>query len=599
MSLDIKPIWVSTTFTEQYGYTSEEFKKMHPADLMHPEEVPAFRERIRELLEGDPALKSADRKYRHKNGQTIWTSVTSTVIRNAEGKPTHIIAIFQDISARKRQEIALHESQERLRVVVDAGKIGIFERDLDAGTAYWAETFRDILGISETCPASAEKFESLIHQEDLTRTRQAFAEFVKGLRTEMPAFRIIRPDGELRWVQSFGKIVRGGREGAGKLMGALMDITEAKTNEEMLISSEMRAKLALESSNIGTWEIDRTTNVATWSNIFKRLLGLPEDFQPSPGTFLQMVHPEDRARATKDFEDLLKFGPREFLPIRVIRADGKMIWMTGIGFIERDFPDGHRKMIGAIIDITKAKDTELLIEAQRMKLAAAAKMSALGEMAAGLAHEINNPVAIIHGHASLLRSLADRKLISSKNLNETASVIEQTSERISRIVKSLRAFARDVEQDAFQKVPLIDVIRETAELSVARFQKRGIEFRIDPFDESLKVECRPVQISQVLLNLLNNAYDAVENMQSPWVRISVVEEKDFVEIKVTDSGKGIPPELQGKLFQPFFTTKEIGKGTGLGLSLSSGIMETQFGSLSLDPSSPHTCFVARLPKRQS
>ncbi|MGZ3695072.1 MAG: sensor histidine kinase, partial [Bdellovibrionota bacterium] len=216
----------------------------------------------------------------------------------------------------------------------------------------------------------------------------------------------------------------------------------------------------------------------------------------------------------------------------------------------------------------------------------------------GLAHEIINPLAIIHGNATLLKQQAAQKTLNLDSLIDTANIIEQTSERISKIVKSLRTFARDVPQDPFQKIPLATIISETAELCRARFQLRGIDFRIGEISPELEIECRPVQISQVLLNLFNNAFDAVEKLQAPWIQIAAASDHDNIKIFVSDAGPGIPVALQEKIFQPFFTTKEIGKGTGLGLSVSSGIIETHSGSLTLDPSARHTTFVVRLPKKQ-
>ena len=123
---------------------------------------------------------------------------------------------------------------------------------------------------------------------------------------------------------------------------------------------------------------------------------------------------------------------------------------------------------------------------------------------------------------------------------------------------------------------------------------REIELAIDPIPEGLQAQCRSAQVAQVLLNLLSNAYDAVESQVKRWVRISVAARGDEVEIAVTDSGRGIPPKIAPRIMEPFFTTKEIGRGTGLGLSLSKGIAEAHGGRLELDSHSPETRFVLTL-----
>ena len=124
-------------------------------------------------------------------------------------------------------------------------------------------------------------------------------------------------------------------------------------------------------------------------------------------------------------------------------------------------------------------------------------------------------------------------------------------------------------------------------------------FSADPIDETLVFQGRGTEISQVLVNLLNNADDAISKMPEKWIKLSVQNRSDWLEIRVTDSGHGIPPGDQKKLFQPFFTTKEIGKGTGLGLSISHGIVKNHGGELTLDTTSPNTCFVVRLPALKS
>jgi C4-dicarboxylate-specific signal transduction histidine kinase len=127
----------------------------------------------------------------------------------------------------------------------------------------------------------------------------------------------------------------------------------------------------------------------------------------------------------------------------------------------------------------------------------------------------------------------------------------------------------------------------------------GVVLEVGIISDSLEIECRDIEISQVLLNLLNNAYDAVTDKEDKWVRIDVKETESAAIITVTDSGPGIPENIRNKITQPFFTTKELGKGTGLGLSISLGIVGAHQGNLTLDTHSSHTCFVVTLPKRRT
>jgi C4-dicarboxylate-specific signal transduction histidine kinase len=117
--------------------------------------------------------------------------------------------------------------------------------------------------------------------------------------------------------------------------------------------------------------------------------------------------------------------------------------------------------------------------------------------------------------------------------------------------------------------------------------------------EDFNIKCRPGELAQVLLNLLNNSYDAVQDLPEKWVRVNLDSFGSTIDIRVTDSGPGIPAEISSKLMQSFFTTKEIGKGTGLGLSISKGIVEAHNGNIRIDNNCKNTCFVVTLPKMGS
>lgn len=242
-----------------------------------------------------------------------------------------------------------------------------------------------------------------------------------------------------------------------------------------------------------------------------------------------------------------------------------------------------------------AKSHRLLAEQQKA-LAHTARMSALGEMASGIAHEINSPLGIIAIHANQLERLLGRDQLTPETIVREARLINSTAKRIGAIINGLRAFAREGDNDPMEFVTVEKIINDALVLCQARFRSFEVELTVEGAPESILVECREVQIGQVLVNLLGNAFDAVQGVKDKWVQIKVLPEEDAVTIRLTDSGSGIPAELQEKIMQPFFTTKDVGKGVGLGLSISKGIVDSHFGSLSIDRECAHTCFVLRLPK---
>ncbi|MGE0763133.1 MAG: sensor histidine kinase [Bdellovibrionales bacterium] len=252
----------------------------------------------------------------------------------------------------------------------------------------------------------------------------------------------------------------------------------------------------------------------------------------------------------------------------------------------------------------EAKSSELevanqaLIEAQS-RLMNTTKMSALGEMAGGIAHEINTPLAVIQMRTEQLQEiLLEHKDLDKNFVLQTAATILNTVKRISKVIKGMRNFARDGAADAMEKTSLNKIIADTLSLCQERFKDNGVELTVE-WGPDVEIECRFVEISQILLNLCNNAFDAVQNLSERWISISVKENQGSVEISVIDSGDGIPEKIRDKIMQPFFTTKRVDKGTGLGLSLSKRIAEGHGGKLILDHRSAHTHFVLCLPKLQN
>jgi signal transduction histidine kinase len=250
------------------------------------------------------------------------------------------------------------------------------------------------------------------------------------------------------------------------------------------------------------------------------------------------------------------------------------------------------------IDVQAKKDADAEIEAQRKKLETSAKLAALGEMAGGVAHEINNPIFVILSRVQLLEISLQKSPEILERLKPHLEAILTTCDRVVRIVRGLKILSRDSESEKFEHISLRTTIEQTLELSAARLRQSGARLDLSLPPHDCLVEAMPVQLSQVILNLLNNACDAVEGTSSPWIRIEIEYTEKEVEIAVSDSGPGVPQGIRAKIMEPFFTTKPVGKGTGLGLSISLGIVKTHHGELIYDESAPHTRFVVRLPREQ-
>jgi PAS domain S-box-containing protein len=250
----------------------------------------------------------------------------------------------------------------------------------------------------------------------------------------------------------------------------------------------------------------------------------------------------------------------------------------------------------AVRDITARKQLEEDLEATRVQAIAAARLSALGMMAGGIAHEINNPLGIIHSMASDLTEMADEGSVTPQTVARKGAAISETTERIARIVKSLRQISREGAGDPLRPTPLPKIVAETLEICRAKFKANSVELFVPRAIPEVSVLCREVQIAQALLNLLQNAFDAVLDQEGErWVRLEVENGDYSVALSVIDNGPGIPAELRSHIGEPFFTTKPVGKGTGLGLSLSKTIAEDHGGNLEYSEDHGRTRFSLVLP----
>ncbi len=281
------------------------------------------------------------------------------------------------------------------------------------------------------------------------------------------------------------------------------------------------------------------------------------------------------------------------------RKDGSHYWVntTIVPFLGADGKPAQ--FLSIRYEITELKQAQKIITDQQEKLVAASRLTAIGEMAAAITHEINNPLGVILGRVEMLKSMLEDGKYETHDLRRIAETIEVTGQRIEKIVRSMKTMAHHSQgEEPCERVYVDQMIEDAVNLCQHRFQNHGILLKKPLFKDRLAVECRSHQIVQVIVNLLNNSFDAILSNAEKWIQIEVLDRSDEVEISVTDSGRGIAKDVQAKMFNPFYSTKSVQYGTGLGLSISQGILRQNKGSLEYDSLSPHTRFVLRIPKRQ-
>lgn len=371
------------------------------------------------------------------------------------------------------------------------------------------------------------------------------------------------------------------------------DVTEKKLNDE-------RYQTVISGINAGIWDWpDITKDEIYWSPKFFELLGYDsETFFPSRQEYFKLIHPEDAIATREKLEKSIQEDSSFIHEYRILCGNGRYIWIQALGVILRDEKGEAYRLIGSITDINQKKLYEFNLEEEKQKTIQNSKLATLGEMAAGLAHEVNNPLTIIFGYIRIL----EEELISHENNYEVMlkhiGLIKNAAQRAAKIVTNLKDFARDGSGDPFLDLRASQLISMVLDLCNERFKKNGIRLQLEIVNDP-NIYCRKIELSQVLLNLLFNAFDAIEEIKEKWVKITAQEHKQYVEICIIDCGPGISPDIADKVFMPFFTTKKVGLGTGIGLSISQRIVLNHGGELFYDSSSNNTKFVIRLPFHES
>lgn len=263
-------------------------------------------------------------------------------------------------------------------------------------------------------------------------------------------------------------------------------------------------------------------------------------------------------------------------------------------------PDSFdERVIGTVSGLFRVGEEKLRAEEtilmQQSQITQSAKMASLGEMAGGIAHEINNPLAVLRGRFEQMKSLLNAEDINREQMRKFSESGIQMVDRMKKIIQGLRQFSRDGAKDPMVDLCVNDIVQDTLVFCKEKFALGGVELICEPISKEVVISGRHTQISQVILNVLHNAFDAVSQLEKKWVNIRAQIEGEKVKIFVTDSGLGIPKETVDRIFQPFFTTKSLGQGTGLGLSISLGIIKDHGGFIAYNENSKNTQFVIELP----
>lgn len=346
-------------------------------------------------------------------------------------------------------------------------------------------------------------------------------------------------------------------------------------------------KVAFENSSMG---MALVSPEGKWLRVNEALcssLGYgPEEFLTL--TFQDITHPEDLSLDLGKLQECLD-GSRSNYSIekRYFHKKGHIVWARlSVTAVRED--SKIKFFISEILDISEQKKAQ-------EKLMSNSKLAALGEMAAGISHEINNPLTVIEGNATILRMELRKLGMASPAVEKRVKNITNTVKRISSIVNGMRSFARKEELSQCSDNSTNEVLEESLNLCKMKLKELGIDYQITGQQES-RFLGRRLELSQVLLNLISNSIHALQDVDKKLISFEITEGDEEVSIKVMDNGPALCDEAKEKMMEPFFTTKPPGVGTGLGLSLSREMMEDMGGSLVFLPEEKQTTFLVSMPK---
>ncbi len=566
------------------GYESPEEMVRSVTDIKNQIYVePEDRDRLEKLLAEQGMVKGFETRFYRRDGKIIWVSIHIQALRDEKDKVFYQGTVI-DITERRQAEEALRESERRYRHLDNFVPIPLFEIDLTGnvskmGNLALAETF----GYTEKDVEKGLNIAQVIIPEDIERIvsdmKAALRKGkVKGHGTGYE-YTGIRKDGSTFPILAYTSPIFNNGNPVG-FRGAVIDLTAQKQAEEALRRSILSLAEAQRIANIGNWEWDVGSEDVYWSDELCRIMGTQSCAVPMTFAALyELLSPEDREIVKGAVEKAAKEGRKSDIEHRITRPDGTVrdVHQLVEPIIDRD--GKTTRVIGLAQDVTEKKQREMELQKAKEQLIQAEKLSSLGRLSAGVAHEILNPATIISMELQLLQKMEGL----APEMQEGLKVCMEQVGRIVAITKSLKQFSRvPVKNTAM--ADMNGLIKHMMTLYATQLKMEGIETDVQYDPDLPAITIDREKMEQVVVNMIANAVSAMEGKEKKVLHIktsrnAVHRKGDHLTITVADTGKGIPAEHMPKIFDPFFTTKEPGKGTGLGLSIAYGIVQEHGGMI--------------------
>jgi len=584
-----KFIYNSPSLKTVLGYEPKDVAGQVAFELAHQEDLPGVLAAFQSAIENPGRVITHEFRCRHQDGSYRFLEVVG---QNRLGDPdiTGVVLNSRDISDRKRAEERWREGEKQYRLIFEGSPTPMWIVDLQnykflevneaaiQHYGYTREEFmtrstRDIRAGGET-ERYNKYVENVIKKGPESSGRAGLWRHQKKTGETL--------DVEIKW----SRITFRSRPAA---LIIAYDVTERKRAAEALEKSEASLAAAQRIAHLGSWELDLknlediNANELRWSDETFRIFGFePRQVPVTTDRFFRSIHADDRARVAAAVGDALKSSQPFDLEHRIILPGGEERYVREQGEVVSDADGKLIQIRGIVMDITERRQLgEQLRQSQ--------KMEAIGQLAGGVAHDFNNILTVIHGHASLL--LVDQGI--SPNATRSAQQIAQAAERAAGLTRQLLTFSR---RQVMQPKRLdLNQLVSNMTMMLGRILGEDITLQLKYWTEPACIKADSSMIEQVLLNLVVNARDAMPKGGQLAIRITTSKAdpnyrqyqpesraEDFICLTVSDTGCGIDPDTLRRIFEPFFTTKEVGKGTGLGLATVYGIVNQHQGWIEVD-----------------
>lgn len=549
--------YVSHAWYKILGYRPEEVIGKSVFDYYHPSDVPN-RKLLIEQMESGVEVNRFHYRLRHKEGHYVWLESSFQVVRDEVGKIIHLFGISRDITERKTDERELLRSQRRNIQAQRIAQIGYWEFDLAKSKLFCSEEIYRLYG-NENLP---DDFLGIVHPGDREYVSSRLSRLLNGDPFDI-THRILQSDGAVRYVRSLAEVTYNSEGQAAQFMGVTQDITVLYETERKLRESEQRYKSLVHHNSDGVCALGLDGQVLDINTSFATLLGYSrEELLSGCLTCDRYLYEEDIPFASELIRYSLRHQTSDKLEFRLRHQSGRAIQVSCITV--PIVVDGE--LVGTYIiakDVTEKNQTEELLRKSE-------KLSAVGQLAAGVAHEIRNPLTALMGFVQLLT-----EEVSGRS-TRYIEIMQNELSRIEMILSEMLVLAKP-QAITYKPKDVTVMLDEVITLLETQAIIHNVSIELEALEELTQVECVENQLKQVFVNVIRNAIDAMPSGGK--LRIKASQAQGKIQIVFHDEGKGIPAEVLKRIGEPFYTTKE--KGTGLGLMVSHSIIQAHKGTLDI------------------